>query len=336
MKIISAKKQIRLPRKGVTRLKWGVAGLGNFSEMSFIPTLQKLKKSKVVSLYSSSFERTKHLGKKFAIENKFNNFEQFLDSDIDTVYISSANADHYKQVIASANAGKNILCEKPLAVNSKQTRDIIETCKKNEVILAVNYLFRFNPLVQKAKEFINKGLLGKVFFISISFNAYIPPSDNFRFNKYQDGGGVLFDIGTHTIDLLKFFGGPFKKVSGITDNIIYKTEVEDFAAANFEFENGAYGFMSTSFIAQKPHRRIDIIGHKGNLSIENVFSRKTVPSKLTIDLIGEAKKTFMKRSDNLLYHLRALQKTFINKTVPENNLGSAAENVEIIEQILNQ
>ena len=175
-----------------------------------------------------------------------------------------------------------------------------------------------------------------MFFINISFNAYIPPSDNFRFNKYQDGGGVLFDIGTHTIDLLKYFGGSVKKVSGITDNIIYKTEVEDFAAANFEFENGAYGFMSTSFIAQKPHRRIDIIGHKGNLTIENVFSRKNVPSKLTIDLIGEAKKTFMKRSDNLLYHLKDLQKTFINKTDPENNLENAVENIEIIEKILNQ
>ncbi len=336
MKIISSKRQIRLPSKGLKKLKWGIAGLGHFSESSFIPTIQKLKKSKTISLYSTNLERAKHLCEKFAIENKFNSFEEFLESDINTVYISSANADHYKQVIDSANAGKNILCEKPLAVNSTQAKEITETCKKNEVTLAVNYLFRFNPLVQKAKEFINKGLLGKVFFINISFNAYIPPSDNFRFNKYEDGGGVLFDIGTHTIDLLKYFGGPIKNVSGITDNIIYKTEVEDFAAANFEFENGAYGFMSTSFIAQKPHRRIDIIGHKGNLSIENVFSRKNVPSKLTIDLIGEAKKTFMKRSDNLLYHLKALQKTLINKNVPENTLENAVENIEIIEQILNQ
>ncbi len=333
MKIISGKKQIAVARKG-KKLKWGIAGLGHFAESAVIPTLQKLKKSKIVSLYSGSYERAKSLGEKYAVENKFENFDDFLNSDIDTVYIGSANAAHHKQVIECANSGKNILCEKPLAINTSQTKEIVEACKQNDVFVAVNYIFRFNPLVQKAKEIIQKGLLGKVFFISTSFNAYAPPSDNFRFLNYEEGGGVLFDIGTHTIDLLKYLGGNIKNITGVTDNIIYKTDVDDFAAANFEFENGGYGFMSTSFLAQKPHRRIDIIGHNGTITIENVFSRKNVPGKLTIDLVGEAKKTFMKRSDNLLYHLRALQKSFINKTTPENTLENAVENVEIIEKIL--
>ena len=125
MKIISGKKRIKIPRK-VKRLKWGVAGCGNYLEKTFLPALQQSKRSRLASVYSSDIERSKFLSGKFAAEKYFNNYDEFLKSEFDALYIASINANHYEQVIKAAIAGKNILCEKPLAVNSMQAEEMVD------------------------------------------------------------------------------------------------------------------------------------------------------------------------------------------------------------------
>ncbi len=144
------------------KLKWGVAGLGRYSEHSFIPTLSLFRRSSVNSVFSNDINRAKNIAEKFGINNKYNDYDEFLNSDINTVYIGSANSFHYKQVIKAAKAGKNILCEKPLALNSIQAEEMVKTCKERNVLFAVNYLYRFHPQIIKTKELIENKLLGKI------------------------------------------------------------------------------------------------------------------------------------------------------------------------------
>ncbi len=141
--------------KKVKKNDWGVAGCGRFAEKAFLPALQMLKKNEVVSLFSNSKERANELSKKFGIPNTFSNYDDFLNSNINCVYISSANSDHYEQVTKAAKAGKNILCEKPLALNSSQAEEMVKVCEDNGVKLAVSYVYKFHPLIRKAKELIN-------------------------------------------------------------------------------------------------------------------------------------------------------------------------------------
>src|SRR5690606_3268170 len=118
---------------------------------------------------------------------------------------ASANAHHYEQVIKAAKAGKHILCEKPLSITSSAAEEMVKACEENNVQLAVNYVYRFNPLVLKAKELIDKEYIGKLVSINLSFNINFYPDDNFRYEKALSGGGALRDLGTHMIDLLRFF-----------------------------------------------------------------------------------------------------------------------------------
>ncbi|HVO73032.1 MAG TPA: Gfo/Idh/MocA family oxidoreductase, partial [Ignavibacteriaceae bacterium] len=90
-----------------SKLKWGAAGLGRFAENSFIPAVAMMRRSTVQSVFSNSNERAKQIAEKFGIPEFYSSYDQFLKSDIDAVYISSANADHYAQVIKAAEAGKN-------------------------------------------------------------------------------------------------------------------------------------------------------------------------------------------------------------------------------------
>ncbi|HSP88494.1 MAG TPA: Gfo/Idh/MocA family oxidoreductase, partial [Ignavibacteriaceae bacterium] len=95
------------------KLKWGVAGCGKFAEFAFIPTIQLIRRNQVVSLFSNNRERAHELAQKSGIANAFSDYDEFLKSDINCIYVSSANAHHYEQVIKAAKAGKHILCEKP-------------------------------------------------------------------------------------------------------------------------------------------------------------------------------------------------------------------------------
>ena len=99
-----------------------------------------MRRSSVQSFYSHNLNRAKELAEKSGASGYFDNYDEFLKSDIDCVFIASVNAHHYEQVIKAAEAGKNILCEKPLAITSKQAEEMVEACKRNNVLLAVNYL----------------------------------------------------------------------------------------------------------------------------------------------------------------------------------------------------
>ncbi|MCB0743128.1 MAG: Gfo/Idh/MocA family oxidoreductase [Ignavibacteriae bacterium] len=315
------------------KLKWGVAGCGKFAETTFIPTLLQLKKSSLVSIYSSDINRSKEIANKFFAKNYFDDYQEFLKQDFEILYIGSANNDHHWQVIQAAKAGKHIHCEKPLALSYKEAEEMVNVCEENNVFLSVNYVHRFHPLSVKAKEIIEKGMIGSIVSVSTTFNIDYEPDDNFRFDIEQSGGGAFRDLGTHMIDLLRFFGGEVLDITGFIDNVVYKSEVDDFAAAVLKYKKGGYGFLNVSYNSKHSFNRIEIIGSSGSLSIENIIGRKKKPGKLTIELAGEGRKAFRKRSNKLLVLLKSLQKSTLQNKPPSVSGIDGLINMQIMEKL---
>lgn len=334
--ILPATKKINIHVSIPKKLKWGLAGCSNFAENVFLPALQLVKRSKLISIYSHDINRALSISNKFGAPYAFDNYDEFLKSDFDAVYIASKNSDHYWQVIKAAEAGKHILCERPIALNSTQAKEMVEISKKNNVILIVDHLHRFHPLIIKTKELLDKQILGKIVSITASYNIDFPPSENFRFRKDLSGGGVLRDLGSQMIDLLRYFGGEISEVKGYIDNIIYKSEVEDFASAVLKFEKGGYGLFNVSYDTKKPFIKADILGYNGSLSIESFIDKKNFSTKLIIDLHGETKKVFRKRINKVTFMIRSAQKSFLKKQPPLISGEDALQNMIIIEEIERQ
>ena len=328
-------KKIRIPKR-IKKLRWGVAGCGHFLENTFLPTFQQLKRSKLVSVFSHDLERANFISNHFLAEEAFDNFDEFLKSDFNVLYISSVNSDHYEQVIKAAKAGKNILCEKPLALTSAQAEEMVSICNENNVFLSVNYVHRFHPLVVKAKEIIEKQMLGRIISISANFNIDFSPNDNFRFNKELSGGGALRDLGTHMIDLLRFFGGEIFEIKGFVDNVIYTSEVDDTAVAVIKYEKSGFGLFNVSFNSKRAFNRIEITGYKGSISIENLIGKKQIPSKLIIDLEGEARKAFRKRANKQLYLLKSIQRSYLKNQKPLVTGYDGFINLKLMEELEKQ
>lgn len=329
------KRKIKLSRRSMRKLKWGVAGCGRYLEHGFLPALQQLNKSKLVSVYSSSGSRSRAVAGKFGAEHSFKEYNEFLDSDIDTVYIGSRNSDHHWQVLEAARAGKNILVEKPMALNFAQAEQMVNVCKEHNVQLGINYVYRFHPLIYKAKELVKNQVIGKIISIAANFNISYPPDNNYRYQK-EHGGGALFDLGTHMIDLLRYFGGDISDISGFADNVIYNSEVDDFSAGLLKFEKGGYGSFNVSFNSKMPVNKIEILGLNGIINIDNRAGRKRASSKLTIEISGEAKKTFRKKANMQLYLLKAFQKSLLTEKHVQVSGLEGMINMKIMEALLNK
>lgn len=315
------------------KLKWGIAGCGRVTENSFIPALSLTRKGKLVSLYSRDINRARSLAEKFGADHSSDNFDEFLKADTNIIYIASENSRHYEQVIKAAKAGKHILCEKPLAVTSHEAEEMVNVCRQNNVYLAVNYVYRFHPLVKKAKELIRDQKLGKLVSVSMNFNIDFPPSSNFRFKKELSGGGALRDLGTHLIDLLRFLGGEISEIDGVVDALVYQSEVDDFSTGTVKFVKGGYGNFNVSFNSKKAFNRIEILCHKGAMSIENLIGKKIVSPKLTILMDGEAKKAFRKRGNKQGYLLKSIQKSISNHQIPQVTGEDGLINMQLMEEL---
>ncbi|MDY0081943.1 MAG: Gfo/Idh/MocA family oxidoreductase [Ignavibacteriaceae bacterium] len=315
------------------KVKWGVAGCGRFAENNFLPVTKLLRKSSVISLYSRDINRSKYLSQKFGVQNYFDNYDEFLKSYINAVFISSPNAHHYEQVIKAARAGKNILCEKPLALSSVQAEEMVRVCKENNVLFSVNYTHRFHPLIKKAKELILDQKLGKLVSIDIKFNIDFPPDDNFRFKKELSGGGALRDIGTHVLDLLIYFGGKVESIDGYMGNLIYNSEVDDFAIGTVKFSKSGFGTFNVSYNNKKAFNRIEILCHKGAIAIDNLIGRKIAAPKLTILLEDETRKSFRKRGNKMLYVLKSVQKSFLKNETPFVTGEDGLINLKLLEEL---
>ncbi len=331
--MIMKERRIKLPKRKIKKLKWGVAGCGKFMEQTFLPTLLQLKKSKLVSVYSSSKERADFIADKFSALDSFNDFDEFLKSDFDALYIGSNNADHFEQVIRAAKAKKNILCEKPLSLNSAQAEEMVRVCNENNVFLSVNYVHRFHPLVVKAKELISRQMIGKIVNINVNFNIDLPPNENFRFKKSLSGGGALRDLGTHLIDVLRFLGGEIDDIKGFVDNVVYKSEVDDYATAVVKFRDSGYGSFSVSFNSKKSFNRIEVVGVKGALSVDNLIGSKSSAAKLTIDLVGEGRKAFRRRANKMIHLLKSVQDSFLSNSKPSVTGEDGLINMKLMEKL---
>lgn len=219
--------------------------------------------------------------------------ELLLCSEIDVVCICTPSGLHAPLAIQTANAGKHIIIEKPMALNLKETDDIISACEANKVKMEVISQLRFTDAVIKVKDAVDKGTIGRLVMGDIYMKYYRSQEyyDNggWRGTWKMDGGGALMNQGIHGVDLLQYIMGPVKSVFAYTRTLARKIEVEDTASAVLEFKNGALGIIqgTTSIFPGSP-RRLEVNGDKGTIVLEEdcitnwVIEGQDIPDDITI------------------------------------------------------
>ena len=234
---------------------FGIIGCGMISEFH-AKAIKDISNGKLIAVSSRKVNNTQRLVNNYGVE-AYSDYNDMLGrDDIDIICICTPSGVHMESAIASAEAGKHVIVEKPLEITLERCDTIIEACSKENVRLCPIFNFRFSDCSQLVKETVSNGRLGR----SILGDAYIKwfrsqdyyDSGDWRGTMELDGGGVMMNQSIHAIDFLQYVMGPVSSVQALTDTIAHeRINVEDVAVAVLRFDNGALGVVFSAQHALK-------------------------------------------------------------------------------------
>jgi predicted dehydrogenase len=194
--------------------------------------------------------------------------------EIDAVYVATPVRYHAEQTIAAARAGKHVLCEKPMAMDTAECDRMIAECRDAGVALGIAYYRRFYPAVRRVAEIIESGEIGTP--IVAQMNAFEPfdarPGEPraWLLDRAEAGGGPMADFGCHRLEVLLHLLGPVRRVTSLVSTVVFQREVEDTAAALLQFERGATAMLAVTHAAADRQDTFDLFGTRGSVRIASL------------------------------------------------------------------
>ena len=253
-------------------LKWGLIGCGDIAQKRIAPALRDLPNCRLQGVARSQSDLAESFANEFGARESYRTCNELLaDKEIEAVYIATPVHLHADQTIAAAEAGKHVLCEKPMAMNVKECDEMIAACRANKVKLGIAYYRHFYPVIGHIKTVIRSGEIGTPVLVQINaFEWFDPKPKHPRYwlvKKELAGGGPMFDFGCHRIEVLANVFGPIEQVTSMVSNVVFDREVEDTATALFQFKGGTCAVLSVTHAANEPRDTLDVFGTQGSIHV---------------------------------------------------------------------
>lgn len=257
----------------MTTLRWGVLGAANIARRRVIPAIQASATGRVVAVASRERSRAEELARSANIATVFDDYEALLSSpDVDAVYIPLPNSEHHRWTIAAAQAGKHILCEKPLALSAAQAQEMVDASKDAGVLLAEAFMYRHHPLVGKVLELLNSGAIGDLNLIRATFTFAMNRDHDIRLDPAL-GGGALMDVGCYCINLARLVTNA-EPVSVVASAAIGQSDVDESFAGVLRFDgetsDGVLAVVDASLRAAGGPG-YELIGSAGKIAVRQGF-----------------------------------------------------------------
>ena len=230
------------------KINVGIIGLGGAARIGHIPWYILNPYTRIKSISDVDSSRINYVREMYHIENSFTDYTKILEDDeIDAVSICTPVHTHKEITIAAAENGKHILVEKPMARDVKECYDMISATEKNDVLLMVGFMKRFNPGFQYIKEILDREEIGSPHYFDVHWSLYdVKHAEGFRYKAYT-GGGVFQDHGSHYIDILRWWSkSEIHEVTAEFNIMVDGREVEDHGVVLLRFKNGAIATLETS------------------------------------------------------------------------------------------
>lgn len=264
-------------------VRWGVLGTANIAVTKVIPAMLHSKLSRVAAIASRSAEKAAEAGAHLEIDSAYGSYEELLaDPAIEAVYIPLPNNLHKDWTIAAADAGKHVLCEKPLALTSEDAREMIEVCQREGVLLMEAFMYRLHPMWRKVMSLIDEGAVGEVRSVQSVFSYHNDDPTNIR-NVRALGGGAMYDIGCYCVNTARmiFSGEPMDVKAVLRKDP--ELGIDVLTSAVLEFEGGHTGFVCSTQMERD--QRVVVHGTNGRIVVESPYN---IPSdrRTTIHLLS--------------------------------------------------
>jgi 1,5-anhydro-D-fructose reductase (1,5-anhydro-D-mannitol-forming) len=247
-------------------LNWVVVGVGDIAVRRVIPAIQAESRSNLYGVVTRD-------PAKAAPPNTrawTNLGEAVSETAVHAVYVATPVFLHAPQTIQALRAGKHVLCEKPMAMNEAEARSMLRTASETGKTLGVAYYRRSYPKLQRARALLDAGAIGTPVFAELTCHDWFEGRDGSRawlVDPVKAGGGPLFDIGSHRIDVLNFLFGQPQRVSGHLSNAVHHYAVEDNATVMIDYEDGVRGVVDVRWHSRVKRDECRIRGTEGEMDL---------------------------------------------------------------------
>jgi predicted dehydrogenase len=272
-----------LPRSR-TALKWGLLGTARINR-ALIPPIRASRRSQLIAVASRSLEKARSYAEQWGIPRAFGSYEELLgDPEIDIVYVPLPNSMHSEWTINAVQAGKHVLCEKPIALTIEEVRAMQVASAGNDRVVAEAFMYRHHPQTLQVKEMVAEGAIGELSFVRGSFSFNISSENDVRLDRNL-GGGSVWDVGCYPISYSRFIVGA-EPVSAIGWQRTGVSGVDETFAGQLLFPNDVIAQFDCSF--RSPHRaQMEIVGTDGSIFVSNPYK----PGKNEKILLSNGKST---------------------------------------------
>ena len=321
----------------MNKVKWGIMGTANVARWGMIPGMKKAENCELYAIAGRSAEKAKAFQEQYGFEKAYGSYEELLqDPEVQAVYIPLPNDIHLKWVKAALKAGKHVLCEKPMAMNAAESREMYQTAKECGKYLMEAYAYLHSPYVDSLKETVKSGIIGEIDYVETAFitQGY---KEDFRLHK-EFGGGAMYDLGCYctTMILSLIDSEPaFVKASAEFSDL----GVDLMTAGLIRFENGARASFNVGMmLGDNSNSRFDrlfIHGTKGSIRSDVEYNQEgNVTYKIFTHEGVTEKSVFVPH--NYCMEVEQLGRCILGDEKPHVTPEFSIKNAELIDRVLKE
>lgn len=317
----------------MAKVRWGIISTANIGTETVIPAMQKGDYTEITGIASRDLATAQATAKKLGIPKAYGSYEEMLaDPEIEAIYNPLPNHLHVPWSIKALQAGKHVLCEKPVAMNTAEAQQLLELSKQYPQLKIMEaFMYRHHPQWRQAKQLVSEGKIGELRTIQSFFSYFLQDPSNIR-NIAEYGGGGLMDIGCYNISLSRFiFGAEPRRILGIVEyDPQFKTD--RLASGILDFGNGTATFTCSTQLAN--YQRVNIFGTKGRVEIEIPFNAPTEkPCRMWLQTEAGTEEIVLETANQYTIQGDLFSQAILNQTAVPTPLEDAVANMKVIEAV---
>jgi len=263
-----------------TPIHWGIIGTGYIAHR-FASDLACVPDARLVAIGSRSTEKVQAFGKRFDIPRRYGNYAELAnDPSVQAVYIATPASAHIDNMLLCLNAGKAVLCEKPLTVNAREATEVIELARRKNLFLMEAMWTRFLPLIVRLRELLAERIVGDVRYVTADLGSQVTSDPRSRVYSEELGGGALLQKGVYLLSLASMILGSPTSVKSLS--VPAKTGVDEHTGVLLGYPGGCMATLWCS-VGARSGRRGTIVGTNGEIVIHDPI---ICPSSLSLRLYG--------------------------------------------------
>lgn len=313
-------------------VRWGVLSTANIGRWAVNPAIQASRNGELLAVASREESRARMFADEGGITRSYGRYAALLaDDEIDAVYIPLPNSLHLEWTVRAAEAGKHVLCEKPLALTEAECREMESAANANDVKLMEAFMYRFHPRTDRVIEMVRDGALGDVRMIRSGFTFLLTRPDNIRFDP-ELGGGALMDVGCYCVNVSRTLAGSEPVEVQATANWA-PSGVDEQLLGTLRFDDGLVAQFDCSLSLER-RESYEISGTSGYLTVPNAFLPGTDDAPI-VETRGRAPEIVhtVEGADEYRLMVEHFADCVIEDRVPRYEADEAARNMRVIEAL---